>query len=190
VDFSHYDTRPVELAVDLVNTDQRSIGGVDRLASVGDVRSFLEPFGDLVDPGVPPAADGDLEAIRRLRSDLRAVFAAEDATEAAGVINELLEVNVATPRLSTHSGNPHLHFEPLDSSMSQWLAVLTAMGLAVVIAEHGVGRFGVCDSDTCDDVFVDTSRNRSRRNCSTTCTTRDNVAAYRRRKSTSQRVDE
>lgn len=181
MNFSHYATRPVELAVDLVNTDQRSIGGSDGLGRLAGLHEFLEGFQDVVDPSLPPPSADDLEAVRGLRDDLRRVFSAADPGEAAEVINRLLRNNVATPRLSTHSGEPHLHFEPLDSTVSQWLAVLTAMGLATLIAEHGTGRFGICDSDTCDDVFVDTSRNRSRRNCSTTCTTRDNVAAYRQR---------
>jgi predicted RNA-binding Zn ribbon-like protein len=56
------------------------------------------------------------------------------------------------------------------------------MGLSVVLIEGGYERFGTCSSTTCEDVFVDTSRNRSRRHCSVLCTTRENVAAYRRRK--------
>jgi predicted RNA-binding Zn ribbon-like protein len=55
------------------------------------------------------------------------------------------------------------------------------MGLSVALVEGGFERFGSCASATCDDVYVDTSRNRSRRNCSDTCTTRENVAAFRRR---------
>jgi predicted RNA-binding Zn ribbon-like protein len=55
------------------------------------------------------------------------------------------------------------------------------MGLTVAIIEGGYERFGTCSSSTCDDVFVDGSRNRSRRHCSDTCTTRENVAAHRAR---------
>jgi predicted RNA-binding Zn ribbon-like protein len=62
-----------------------------------------------------------------------------------------------------------------------WLGAITGMGLASVIVEHGVDRFGVCGSAGCDDVYVDTSRNRSRRHCSNTCSTREAVAAYRKR---------
>ena len=62
------------------------------------------------------------------------------------------------------------------------MAVVTAMGLTAVVAEYGLNRLGVCSSDTCRDVFVDTSRNRSRRHCSTTCATREHVAAHRQRK--------
>ncbi|CAN5768492.1 hypothetical protein BH23ACT5_BH23ACT5_02510 [soil metagenome] len=51
----------------------------------------------------------------------------------------------------------------------------------MLVADEGLARLGVCASNTCDDVFIDTSRNRSRRHCTTTCGTRENVAAYRRR---------
>jgi predicted RNA-binding Zn ribbon-like protein len=65
--------------------------------------------------------------------------------------------------------------------MVSWLGAITAMGLASVIVENGVERFGVCDSSGCNDVYIDTSRNRSRRHCSNTCSTREAVAAYRKR---------
>jgi len=81
-----------------------------------------------------------------------------------------------------HAGaEPHLHFEPMDASPARWLGAVTAMGLSTVLIEDGLDRFGMCGSTTCDDVFVDTSRNKSRRHCSDTCTTRENVAAYRER---------
>ena len=80
-----------------------------------------------------------------------------------------------------HKDHPHLHFEPTDASPARWLGAVTAMGLSVALIEGGLARLGTCSSTTCDDVFVDTSRNRSRRHCSDTCTTRENVAAYRAR---------
>jgi predicted RNA-binding Zn ribbon-like protein len=84
--------------------------------------------------------------------------------------------------VSLHTGEPHLHFEPIGSSMSSWLGAVTAMGLAAVIVEDGVDRFGICGANDCEDVYVDTSKNRSRRHCSNTCSTREAVAAHRRRK--------
>ena len=38
-----------------------------------------------------------------------------------------------------------------------------------------------CDASNCDNVFVDTSPNQSRRYCSDRCSSRANVAAYRAR---------
>jgi predicted RNA-binding Zn ribbon-like protein len=55
------------------------------------------------------------------------------------------------------------------------------MGLSVALIEGGFDRFGRCNASTCDDVFVDGSRNHSRLHCSDKCTTRENVAAHRAR---------
>jgi predicted RNA-binding Zn ribbon-like protein len=41
------------------------------------------------------------------------------------------------------------------------------------------GRLGVCSAERCDRVYVDTSRNGSRRFCSTACQNRVKAAAFR-----------
>jgi predicted RNA-binding Zn ribbon-like protein len=180
MDFSHYTTKPVELAVALVNTrgiNEDGLAGPDQLAD------FVDQYKTLWEGVTDPPKRGDLVAVRKLRTALREVIESDDEDSAATRVNELLDTYGAKPRLSTHNGTPHLHFEPTDSSIVCWLGATTAMGLASVIVEHGVERFGVCDSATCDDVYVDTSRNRSRRHCSNTCSTREAVAAYRKRQS-------
>lgn len=178
MDFSHYTTKPVELAVALANTEGITQDG---LSDSTELIEFLDGYRDMWDGVAKPPKKTDLEAVRRLRSSLRQVIESGDEDVAADRVNELLESYGATPRLSTHSGHPHLHFEPIESSIVCWLGATTAMGLASVIVEHGVERFGVCDSGTCQDVYIDTSRNRSRRHCSNTCSTREAVAAYRKR---------
>ena len=180
MDFSHYTTKPVELAVALANTQ-----GVnsDDLAEPDQLVVFLEGFKGLWEGVAKPPRKADLPAVRELRSSVRHVIESGDEDVATERINKLLEEYEAKPRLSMHSGTPHLHFEPLDTSIVSWLGAVTAMGLASVIVEHGVERFGVCDSTGCLDVYIDTSRNRSRRHCSNTCSTREAVAAYRKRRS-------
>lgn len=177
--FNHYTNRPVDLAVKLVNTEQTSR---DELAGPEEVIEFLSPWQDLWEGVARPPKNNEMDAIRRLRSSLRAVFEAEDEKEASERINKILSDHGAEPRISLHSGEPHLHFEPFGSSMTSWLGAITAMGLATVVVEDGVDRFGVCGSRDCRDVYVDSSRNRSRRHCSNTCSTREAVAAHRKRK--------
>jgi predicted RNA-binding Zn ribbon-like protein len=46
----------------------------------------------------------------------------------------------------------------------------------------GADRFGTCTAAGCTDVFLDTTRNRSRRFCSERCATRSHVAALRSRR--------
>lgn len=178
MDFSHYTTRPVELAVSLVNTQGTN---TDSLSNATELEEFLDGYRELWEGVAKPPRKNEIDAVRELRESLRQILEAEDDQEASKRVNELLDAYGATPRLSTHSGDPHLHFEPVESAMVCWLGAITAMGLASVIVEHGVDRFGVCGSGTCNDAFIDTSRNRSRRHCSNTCSTREAVAAYRKR---------
>ncbi len=180
MNFSHYSDRPVSLAVDLVNTVQ--LGG-DSMETTAQLEQFLAGYADMWEGVAKPPGPSDLKSIRRLRSSLREVLETADESQASELVNKILTEHGATPRVSTHSGQPHLHFEPIGRSISSWLGAITAMGLATVIIEDGVGRFGVCGSTTCEDVYIDTSRNRSRRHCSTTCSTREAVAAYRARQS-------
>jgi predicted RNA-binding Zn ribbon-like protein len=180
MDFSHYTTKPVELAVALSNTQ-----GIikDDLKSPEDLVEFLDGYRHLWEGVAKPPKKTELDSVRELRSSLREVFESADQELASKRVNVLLDKYGATPRLSLHSGSPHLHFEPTESSIVCWLGATTAMGLASVIVEHGIDRFGICDSGTCIDVYVDTSRNKSRRHCSNTCSTREAVAAYRKRQS-------
>lgn len=181
MDFSHYSDEPVKVAVALVNTFEAG-AGVERLRTVADLAAFIGAHeGAGSRPGRAPTRR-DLDAVRELRSRLRLVFAADDPAEAVGIVNGILADVGATPRVSLHGSSPHLHIEPGDAGPAQWLGAVTAMGLSVALIEGGLERLGTCASSACDDVFVDTSRNRSRRHCSDTCTTRENVAAYRKRR--------
>lgn len=180
MDFSHYNDTPVQMAVDLVNTFD-VVTSEEKLAAPVDVSTFIDGReGECCRPGWKPT-DRDLHEVRALRSRLRAVFDSRDEEVAADILNEILTDVGAVPRISVHGDGPHLHFEAAGGSPARWLGAITAMGLSTALIEGGFDRFGTCDSATCDDAYVDTSRNKSRRNCSEKCTTRENVAAYRSR---------
>lgn len=183
MDFSHYSDDTVQMAVDLVNTHEH-YSGADSLVDVDGLRAFLDRYGNQwhgVDFEHVTPTQRDLAEIRELRDRLRSVFDAETVEAAADVLNDLLERTAATPRVSLHGAGPHLHFEPGRGRLADRIGAAAAMALSVVLVDFGFERFGTCESSTCDDAFIDTSRNRSRRHCSTTCTTRENVAAHRRR---------
>jgi predicted RNA-binding Zn ribbon-like protein len=55
------------------------------------------------------------------------------------------------------------------------------MALLEAIQEHGWRRFGICEARPCRNVYVDRSRNRSRRYCSAACANRAAQAAHRAR---------
>ncbi len=142
---------------------------------------FLTRFEQLRPPGIDPATEADLLAMLRTRDALRQVFNAEDESTATELLDSILDEHPALARVATHGHDPHLHYEPLESTVASWVGATTAMGLAGVVVEHGISRFGSCAASNCRDVFVDTTRNRSRIHCCQTCSTREAVAAYRRR---------
>jgi predicted RNA-binding Zn ribbon-like protein len=180
MDFSHYDDQSAQTAVDLINTLD-AVSGEEKLSSPQDVTRFIRSrHGDWCEPGWE-ADEADLLDVRDLRSRLREVFDATNEAEAVKAINAVLHDSDAVPRLSLHGERVHLHFEAENGSPSQWLGAVTAMGLTTAIIKGGYERFGRCNASTCDDAFVDISRNGSRRRCSDTCATRENVAAHRAR---------
>jgi predicted RNA-binding Zn ribbon-like protein len=180
MDFSHYSDAPVQMAVDLVNSLD-VVSGEETLRVPADVAAFIESHdGDWCRPGWEPE-DRDLHEVRALRSRLRQVFDSDTDDQAAVVLNGLLADMGAVPRVSVHGTAPHLHFESEAGSPARYLGAITAMGLSVALIEGGFDRFGRCNASTCDDVFVDVSRNHSRLHCSDKCTTRENVAAHRAR---------
>jgi predicted RNA-binding Zn ribbon-like protein len=176
MNFTHHTDAPVRLAVDLVNTLQ-PVTGIDQLADLAALRAFLRAHDQDGRAGAR-----DLEALRRLRADLREVFAAGDPKAAGERINHVLEQAGATPRVTSHSGEPHLHFQPTDASLVNGIATAAAMGLAVVVCDEGAERLGICASPSCREAFVDMSKNRRKRFCSEACAHRESVAAFRARR--------
>ncbi|HSF86305.1 MAG TPA: CGNR zinc finger domain-containing protein [Acidimicrobiia bacterium] len=181
MDFSHYTNEPVRLAMNLVNT-RSPLREQDRLVTVADLESFLATISaEWRAPAWQPT-EADVAAMRALRVRLREVFNAADDATAGAILNDILAAVHAMPRVSVHDDVPaHLHFEPSGAEPADWVGAVTAMGLSVVLCDHGSSRLGVCGSERCQHVFIDSSRNRSRRFCSDTCATRVHVAAYRRR---------
>ena len=178
MDFTHYSEDAAQLAADLVNT-VGSISGTDFLPDAASLRAFLVEH----DMDAPPRiTEGDLEEVRRWRRRLAEVWQAPDEGAKARVLNAILQEVQALPQLTDHDGHWHMHYVCGDAPVGQKVAAAAAMGLAVVLGQYGIERFGTCAADDCRDVFVDTSRNKSRRYCNDTCSTRMNVAAYRKRK--------
>lgn len=177
MDFDHYTDPGVGVAVNLVNS-LGSNSGREYLRTPDDVRELLEAQGI---EGYGDVDARDLEPLRALRAQLRAVFEAPDERTAAERINALLARSGAAPQMTDHDGKWHLHYAAEDASFADRITALSAMALASVVVRWGWERLGVCRADDCADVFVDTSRNRSRRYCDPSCSTRMNVAAFRAR---------
>lgn len=178
MNFDSYADRVVGVAAALVNalTPGEHGGRPVEAGEPGRARRCAAVLGRPVD-------DSEAAELERLARRLRPVFlAAEDgATDrVAELVNALLTDYRSTPRLSRHDGEPwHLHFTGAGAG-TEWGAGC-ATGLAVVVDSQATGRLGVCRADCCDRVYVDVSRNASRRFCSESCLNRTKVAAFRAR---------
>jgi CGNR zinc finger/Putative stress-induced transcription regulator len=130
----------------------------------------------------PPFTSVEAESLGRLAARLRQVFTAADQGDvdrAAGIVNRLLDDYRPAPYLARHGGRTwHLHFHnTAPDTEPHWGA-----GFAAVLGSEAWRRLGVCSAPRCDRVFVDRSRNGSRRFCSTACQNRTKAAAFRARR--------
>ena len=138
-----------------------------------------------VDPASVAALDvGDGAGFDELAARLRTVFDAldhDDVAAAAATLNELLAAHPASPHLAREDGHWRLHHHAAGAAVLPMWTSITAEALARLIGAGEQARLGICTADACDRVFVDLSRNGSRRFCSTTCQNRVKTAAFRRR---------
>ncbi|MEV6985482.1 CGNR zinc finger domain-containing protein [Sphaerisporangium sp. NPDC051017] len=129
--------------------------------------------------------DAEALALAEVAAELRVVFQAVDAGDvdtAALQVNRLLDRTQARPHLERHDGEPwHLHFHGKGEAPGEDWAAACATGLAIVLGGELYDRLGVCTAPHCDRVYVDTSRNGTRRFCSTSCQNRVKTAAFRAR---------
>jgi predicted RNA-binding Zn ribbon-like protein len=176
MDFASYTDWSVKTAADLVNS-LGSVTGREYLAEPEDLRSFLKEHS----LGATTITQRDMTEVREVRDRLRAVWETKSERQRARLLNRLLAEAGTLPQVTDHGGDWHLHYSPMEAPIAQRLAATAAMGLAVVVSDYGHDRLGICGADTCRDVYVDTSRNRSRRYCDETCASRMNVAAFRAR---------
>ena len=177
MDFTHYSDQCMQAAADLVNTRGHPSGN-EHMGTPELAEKFLleHDFS-----AVAKVMEGDLAELHEVRDRLEDVFYAPDERTATALINELLERYEVKPYLTDHDGRWHFHYAPEDAPLGRRVATDVVVGLAALIAEYGFERFGICAADNCGDVYVDMSRNKSRRYCNDVCSSRTNVAAYRAR---------
>jgi hypothetical protein len=172
----------LEACAELINTGRSADG--DGLRDVADVQAFSDRY--TFQPNL--AGPKDVPRLRAHRARLDAIAAsceAGDDESAAGMLNALLGQTGAIPQIVAHDGRgPHIHVSRPTAPLADRIAAHLAMGLAELLVSGESQRVRTCASPACRDVFVDLSRNRSRRYCdSRTCGNRLHVAAYRARRS-------
>ncbi|MEW2220194.1 CGNR zinc finger domain-containing protein [Streptomyces sp. NPDC006990] len=177
----NHDTRcALDQAVELLNT-MADGENPDTLVSVADLRSYAERTNV---SGVGALSEDDVRAVRAVRERFAQVFVTEDTRTAAGLLNALVAEAGTTPQLTDHDDYDwHVHYFAPGASVAQHLAADCGMALAFVLVAGERDRLRRCSAPDCRRVFVDLSRNRSRRYCdSRTCGNRLHVAAYRARR--------
>lgn len=183
------------LITQLVNSDHDE----ETLSTLEDVRAFA------IDHSFSPPiriGDADIAQLHALRGRLRATLAdapedpsddAEDARAArvARLTNELFTETRARPQLRKHDHwDWHLHAVPNDAGIAERTAADVAVALADVVLDGETSRFGSCAAAGCGALFVDLSRNRSKRFCDRgNCANRTHVAAHRARRADDGSID-
>lgn len=173
MNYDTYGSTAVELAIDLANADLDAPGGVERFLT-----SHAEWFADGTSFEL---AARDASRVVATAALVREVAVAGSQAEVIERLNDLLALARPRPYATDHDGTLHLHYARPDAPALEQLTTTVAMGLSQVVVQHGWQRLGVCSAEGCDAVYVDTSRNASRRYCSNTCASRSTVAAYRAR---------
>ena len=176
MDYDTYGSTAVELAIELANTER---------SDPEWARAFLGSHEEWFTAGTSfDLSPGETHRAAATAELVRSVALAESQADVLDRLNELLALARPRPYATDHDGPLHLHFARPDSPALEQLTTTVAMGLSQVVVQHGWQRLGVCAAENCDDVYVDTSRNASRRYCSNTCASRSTVAAYRARQKT------
>lgn len=187
VDFDSHTSNVVEYAVAVVNEvtpgerHGRPFAAPSGEALVAAVRGAVPPSRT---PDLPTAADAaELAAWAvRLRTVVELVDRG-DVDNACRLLNAIMRESGAVPTLARHDGEPwHLHFHTEDAGWAVSWAASMATGLAIVLGNPAIDRLGLCNAPACDRVYVDVSRNGTRRFCSTACQNRVKAAAFRARK--------
>ena len=173
--FTHDTELALLAAVALVNSAEAP----DTLTDVEELKAFLDRHEFT---GTRAGDAAELASVRALRPRLRTLMTSDRDT-AAGLVNTLLGEERALPQLVRHGDDDwHIHAVAPDAPLATRMAVEAAMAMTDVIRADEMSRLDVCADPDCDGLVLDLSRNRSRRFCSTTCTNRAAVAAYRARR--------
>ena len=171
-----YEQHALDVAVDLANSLD-VVSGKEYLTDPGAATAWLDQHGILEEQ---PLSETDVKALRRLRERVRLVLEGSDE-DAERVLRQLVDSASIKPQLFATPGAWRLSYVTARSGPANRVAAIAVAGLATALAEDGRDRFGICSKDGCRDVYVDTSKNRSRRYCSDSCSNRANVAAFRAR---------
>jgi predicted RNA-binding Zn ribbon-like protein len=156
----------------------------DRSPAARETVAILSRILAVDPPSVEQLRASHVAGFVALAKRLRSVFddlQRHDIDAAATTLNELLAAHPAHPHLAKERGAWRLHHHPHDAPLVPMWTAICAAGLAEMIDDGAARRLGTCEREGCSRVYVDVSKNASRRFCSLTCQNRVKVATFRER---------
>ena len=174
----NYENQRTQLALDLINSYDPYLAEPETLRTLADLQVFLAQHGLQL---TQPLKQHDLYTIRDLRTRLWQVFETRQSGSVAELLNALLVDTSAKPVVTEAFDVTWCVAD--EQPLLARLSVEAALGLAAVFQTSGPERVKACAATPCREVFVDTSRNRSRRFCGDRCANRYHVAAFREKRS-------
>ncbi len=161
---------------DTMPTASRS--GEDELTTVEQLDTFLDQW---TWSGRRDHDQRELDEVRATRDLLPGLWRAK-TDDAVPIINKMLADAHALPHLFRHDGTDwHMHATAPDAPLAERIRVEIALALVDVIRSGEQQRLRICEADDCEGLFVDFSRNGSKRFCSVRCGNRMNMVAFRER---------
>ena len=167
------------LVNELDSNDERDVAPSPReaVATLSRILAIDPPSAAQLTQAHVPAFVALARRIRGVFIDLRN----RNIDSAAATLNELLTAHPAHPHLAKERGVWRLHHHPHDAPLVPMWTAICAAGLAEMIGDGATQRLGTCERPDCGRVYVDVSKNASRRFCSLTCQNRVKVATFRER---------
>jgi predicted RNA-binding Zn ribbon-like protein len=162
----------------------------EQLINTHDVANQVELFGNVDELiefagrfGVEGSAGADdLVRLRAARARLRHALVESDAVDAVEQLNGVLGESRPNPRLVQTEDGWRFAYSDRDAGIVDQLLAAAAGQLLEEVKQFGLERVSTCHSSTCEDVFIDLSRNPSRMFCSpSVCGNRESQRAYRAR---------
>lgn len=169
----------LDFAVALANsTAAASRSGDDELTTPAELDALLDHWSFT---GRRDHDAREVAEVREVRAQLPVLWRLP-TDEAVVILNRMLADGNARPWLYRHDGlDWHIHASELDAPLAERIAVDIALALVDVIRAGAQSRLRVCEAADCEGLFVDLSRNGSKRFCSVRCGNRMNMVAFRER---------
>jgi hypothetical protein len=165
--------RDLSVVAEIANTT----GGKAPDLSVSWINDLIDRYGMTYPRAI---IERDRDKLQEIAKEFRVIFSMGQ-DELANFSNGVLEKIRFSPRIMNHGGfGWHIHYYDDDFSFDERIRSNTAMSVMSLIIHGEAMRLKTCKAATCDNVFVDTTRNASKIYCDVkTCGNRSHVANFR-----------